>query len=233
MGTGGSFPWGKAAGAWSWPLIFEVKIGVHIIPLPTYLHGVVLNELSTGTTLSLPFTIINLWPAIYLFLFNKTRVKFKHNLIKMYKPVSQISWIKKSYNSGVSNLQPTIRLPQTHDQENINWTEQDGSAVNFPTNVYIWEVSGSNLGRDTYYPLLNVRSFPQSLLANFRIASEIPSTLFKIRHINITMSNTGITNQLMLLVCPRTTERSLPSSEQNSTLSLRISHILKAKDLTK
>jgi hypothetical protein len=55
MGTGGSFSGGKAAGAWSWPLTSNHCRGQENVDLyihsPIRLHGVVLNSLSTGTTL--------------------------------------------------------------------------------------------------------------------------------------------------------------------------------------
>jgi hypothetical protein len=58
MGTGSSFPGVKADGAWNWPLTSSwcrsqenVDLYIHS---PIRLHGVVLNYLSTGTTLPLP-----------------------------------------------------------------------------------------------------------------------------------------------------------------------------------
>jgi hypothetical protein len=56
VGTGGSFPGGKAVGARSWPtthlqLVPRSRKCGSIHPLPIRLHGVVLNSLSTGTTL--------------------------------------------------------------------------------------------------------------------------------------------------------------------------------------
>jgi hypothetical protein len=52
---GGSFPGGKAAGAWSWPLTSSYCRGQENVDLyvhsPIRLHGVVFNSLSTGTTL--------------------------------------------------------------------------------------------------------------------------------------------------------------------------------------
>jgi hypothetical protein len=53
MGTGGSFPRGKAVGAWNWPLTSSwgqenVDLCIHS---PIHLHGIVLNYLSTGTNL--------------------------------------------------------------------------------------------------------------------------------------------------------------------------------------
>jgi hypothetical protein len=47
-------PWGKATGPWSWPLVWssaEAKKTWSIHPLHIRLHGVVLSQLSTGTTL--------------------------------------------------------------------------------------------------------------------------------------------------------------------------------------
>jgi hypothetical protein len=45
MGTGGSFPGGKVAGGWSWPLTSmprsrKVELDLHS---PMWLHGIVLN----------------------------------------------------------------------------------------------------------------------------------------------------------------------------------------------
>jgi hypothetical protein len=57
MSTGGPFPGGKAAGAWSWPLTSNQCWGQENVDI--YIHftmrlqGVVLNCLSTGTTLPL------------------------------------------------------------------------------------------------------------------------------------------------------------------------------------
>jgi hypothetical protein len=58
MGTVGSFPGAKAAGAWSRPLTSNYCRGQDNMDLyihsPIRLHSVVLNKLSTGTTLRLP-----------------------------------------------------------------------------------------------------------------------------------------------------------------------------------
>jgi hypothetical protein len=58
MGTEDSFPGGKAAGAdHSPPASAKVKkMRNYIYTPPIHLNGVVLNYLSTGTTLLLPFT---------------------------------------------------------------------------------------------------------------------------------------------------------------------------------
>jgi hypothetical protein len=53
MGNGGSFPWGKAAGAWSWPFTSNyyaevMKMWIYT-STPRCLNGVVLNWLSTFT----------------------------------------------------------------------------------------------------------------------------------------------------------------------------------------
>jgi len=58
MGTRGSFPEGNAAGAWSWPLKSIKCRGSECVDL--YLHSPNTSsqcgdELSTGTTLPLPF----------------------------------------------------------------------------------------------------------------------------------------------------------------------------------
>jgi hypothetical protein len=61
-GSGGSFPGGIAAGEWSSPLTSGQCRGQENVDLyihsPICLHGVVLNQLSTGTTL--PFTYFGL-----------------------------------------------------------------------------------------------------------------------------------------------------------------------------
>jgi hypothetical protein len=60
MGTGGSFPGAKRPGLEADhlpPSSVEVENSGAIPPLPQCLHGIVLNELSTKTTLSLPFTV--------------------------------------------------------------------------------------------------------------------------------------------------------------------------------
>jgi hypothetical protein len=55
MDTGGSFPGGKATEAWSWPLNSSYCWGIENVDLyihsPVRLHDLVLNLLSTGTTL--------------------------------------------------------------------------------------------------------------------------------------------------------------------------------------
>jgi hypothetical protein len=57
MGTGTSFPGGKATGAWSWPLTSNWCRGQENKDLymhsPIPLHGVVVNWMSTGRTLPL------------------------------------------------------------------------------------------------------------------------------------------------------------------------------------
>jgi hypothetical protein len=56
--TGSSFPGGKCSGEWSWPLTSKYRDQEYLdlyIHSPIRLHGVVLNQLSTGTTLLLPF----------------------------------------------------------------------------------------------------------------------------------------------------------------------------------
>jgi hypothetical protein len=57
MDTGGSHHGGKGARAWSWPLTSNYCWGQENVDLyihsPICLHGVVLNQLSTGTTLPL------------------------------------------------------------------------------------------------------------------------------------------------------------------------------------
>jgi hypothetical protein len=53
MGTGGSFPGGKAAGVWRCEENVDLYIHSSI-----RLHGVVLNSLSTGTTLPLPLPLL-------------------------------------------------------------------------------------------------------------------------------------------------------------------------------
>jgi hypothetical protein len=54
MGTGGYFPGGKEAGAWNpVQLVPRWRKCGSTHPLPIRLHGVVLNYLSTGTTLTL------------------------------------------------------------------------------------------------------------------------------------------------------------------------------------
>jgi hypothetical protein len=59
MGTGGYFPGGKAAGAWSWTLTSNYCRGQEnmdvYIHSPIRLHVVVLEWISTGTTLPLPY----------------------------------------------------------------------------------------------------------------------------------------------------------------------------------
>jgi hypothetical protein len=72
MGTRGSFPGGNAAGKWSWPLTSRQCRDQGYVDLYIHstirLHGVVLNQLSTGTTLTLiiyhwqnsPFWALNL-----------------------------------------------------------------------------------------------------------------------------------------------------------------------------
>jgi hypothetical protein len=62
MGAGGSFLGGKSAGReadHSAPSSAEVKKGGAIPLLPICLHGLVLIELSTGTTLHLMLSIID------------------------------------------------------------------------------------------------------------------------------------------------------------------------------
>jgi hypothetical protein len=59
MNNEGYFPGSKAAGMWSWPLNSnqcrgEENVALHIHS-PIRLHGVMLNQLSTGTTLSFTF----------------------------------------------------------------------------------------------------------------------------------------------------------------------------------
>jgi hypothetical protein len=60
-GYWGLFPRGKAAAAWSWPLTSNYCRGKKkrgsYIHSPIHLHGVVLNWLSTGTTLTLPYGV--------------------------------------------------------------------------------------------------------------------------------------------------------------------------------
>jgi hypothetical protein len=59
MGTRGSFPEVKAAGAWSWPFTSNLCPGQENMDLyfhsPIRLHGVLLNEWSRGITLSFYF----------------------------------------------------------------------------------------------------------------------------------------------------------------------------------
>jgi hypothetical protein len=75
-GYGGSFPGGKAAWAWSWPHTSNKCRGQGNVDLyihsPIRLHGVVLNLLSTETTLPfLPFirssTINTAWARPYIY----------------------------------------------------------------------------------------------------------------------------------------------------------------------
>jgi hypothetical protein len=49
MGTRGSFPWGKEAGARSWPLTSIWRMLELYLRSPGSLHGLVLNELSART----------------------------------------------------------------------------------------------------------------------------------------------------------------------------------------
>jgi alpha-glucosidase (family GH31 glycosyl hydrolase) len=62
MDTGGSFPGGKAAEAWNWPLTSNQFWGQENVDLyifsPILLNGVERNYLSTGTPLPLPYWII-------------------------------------------------------------------------------------------------------------------------------------------------------------------------------
>jgi hypothetical protein len=57
LGNVGSFPGGKEAGAWSWPLTSNQCWGQENVDRythsPIWLHGIMLNYLSRGTTLLL------------------------------------------------------------------------------------------------------------------------------------------------------------------------------------
>jgi hypothetical protein len=62
------YPRGKAAGVWNWPLTSkecwgQENVGLYIHS-PIHIHGVVLNYLSTGTTL--PFYLLILIPLLLL-----------------------------------------------------------------------------------------------------------------------------------------------------------------------
>jgi hypothetical protein len=71
MGTRGSFPRGKVAGAWSRPLTSSWCRGQENVDLyihsPTHLHGAVLNQLSIGTTLPFFHWILALSDLVMLF----------------------------------------------------------------------------------------------------------------------------------------------------------------------
>jgi hypothetical protein len=76
LGTWGSFPGGKVAGAWIWPLTNSCRgqenVGLYIHS-PIYLYGVVLNKLSTGKILPilpLPRVWRTNWAMYIPFYFN-------------------------------------------------------------------------------------------------------------------------------------------------------------------
>jgi hypothetical protein len=75
MGTGGSFPEGKAAGEWSWPLTSNQCRGQEKVDLyidsPKRLHGVVFNLLNTEATLPYlicPSSLLHVLHLILLYL---------------------------------------------------------------------------------------------------------------------------------------------------------------------
>jgi hypothetical protein len=104
LGTGGSFPGGKTAGAWSWPPppSAEVKNGWAIPPLPhmSSLH----SDLSTGTTLPLPYILMN-------------KANLHVRIVAFTKPWGTqilILWICGSIGQNVTDLNKLSRFQLTH-----------------------------------------------------------------------------------------------------------------------
>jgi hypothetical protein len=82
MGTRGSFPGGKATGAWSWPLTIQYRGqrmsgAIPLLPQYFFMAWCSVKEKSTGTT----FTVIfcHLWPEILHF---ERTERFPWNLIR-------------------------------------------------------------------------------------------------------------------------------------------------------
>jgi hypothetical protein len=138
MGTGGSFPGGKAAGAWSWSLTsskYQRQTNMDLyINSPICLHGVVLNSLSTRTALPYSYTNLSIQNNRAVIKFStlmtvmdpplpilRTNCNFNNNIFVSFRfwilPMMSI-WIDEL--NAKQNLSNCMRETSSHQPQTVN-----------------------------------------------------------------------------------------------------------------